>query len=201
MSKSKGNYWTLRDLTERGYSPMAVRYLLLSVPYRTQLNFTLQGLDGAESSLSRLREFHRRVREFTGAPQAHPRVEEVIRRTRDNFETAMDDDLNVSRALAATFDLVRDVHSAIDAGEFGAADQSAVLELVARINSVFGLLDVAGSADVAPELEAEIQSRIEARNTARRERQFALADQIRDELAARGIVLEDTPQGTRWKLK
>jgi cysteinyl-tRNA synthetase len=197
MSKSKGNYYTVRQLIEQGYSPMAIRLLLLSVPYRTQLNFTLEGLKGQETALEGLRTFRRRVSEFEGAAGSRQRAEEIIARAREGFEAGMNDDLNTSKALAAVFELRRDVNTAMDAGEFGSDDRTAVLELLARIDSVLGIM----GEEQTQMLDPEIETKIENRNIARRRRDFKLADQIRDELAERGVILEDTPQGTKWKRK
>jgi cysteinyl-tRNA synthetase len=119
MSKSKGNYYTVRDLIKQGFSAVAIRYLLLSVPYRTQLNFTLDGLRGAESAIEKLRNFRRRVNEHEGAAGAHERVSEIITKAREEFEASMNEDLNTAGALAALHDLRRDINIAIDTGEFG----------------------------------------------------------------------------------
>ena len=195
MSKSKGNYYTLRDLAEKGYEPAVIRYLLLSAPYSTQLNFTLDGLRAAESALTRLRNFRRRVSEFAARGDSEPRLQDAINRARDGFEAGMNDDLNTSNALAAVFDLVRDINIKIDASEFGEGDRRATLEFLGRIDSVLGVLGDERKEMLAPEIEGMI----EERNLARRNRDFARADQIRNDLAARGIILEDTPQGTKWK--
>lgn len=197
MSKSKGNYYTARELIEKGHSPMAIRYLLLSVPYRTQLNFVLDGLPGAQTAIEGLRNFRRRVADFAGEAGSHPRVQEIVTRAREGFEAGMNDDLNTSKALAAVFEFRRDVNTAMDAGEFGGDDPGIVLQLLARIDSVLGVL----GNEQERMLDPEIESKIEARNGARRDRNFNLADQIRNELAERGIILEDTPTGTKWKRK
>jgi cysteinyl-tRNA synthetase len=201
MSKSKGNYYTVRDLIKQGFSPMAIRYLLVSVPYRTQLNFTLEGLRGAESATEKLRNFRRRVKEYTGAAGAHERVAEIIAKARDEFEASMNEDLNTAGALAALHDLRRDVNIAIDAGEFGADDRTDVLDFIERADAVLGVLGATEDEQIDAQLVAEIDSLIDERNAARKNRDFKRADEIRHQLGERGILLEDTPQGTKWKRK
>ncbi|MGH9765302.1 MAG: cysteine--tRNA ligase, partial [Blastocatellia bacterium] len=183
MSKSKGNFFTPRQLAEKGYSPLGIRYLLLSVPYSTRLNFTLDGLKAAESSLERLRNFRRRVSDARPATDSDPAIQSRLEQARTEFESAMNDDLNTSAALAAVFELIRDLNVQLDAGRFGESDKTATLELLRAIDSVLGVLGEE-SVDVA---DPEIEARIADRNAARKNRNFALADQIRDDLASQGV--------------
>ena len=196
MSKSVGNFYTLRDLLDKGYSAAAIRYLLASVPYRKQLNFTFDGLKAAQTSIERLRNFQRRLEE-PGLPEgANPAITELAATARKNFIAGMDDDLNTAQALGAVFEFIRDVNTKMDAGEFqtgNVADANQVLEL---FDSIFDVLKVEQSGQVpAEEIEGLIAERLAARKT----RNFARSDAIRDDLKARGVILEDTPQGTRWK--
>jgi cysteinyl-tRNA synthetase len=196
MSKSVGNFYTLRDLLDKGFSAAAIRYLLASVPYRKQLNFTFDGLKAAQTSIERLRNFQRRLEEG-GLPEgANPAITELAETARKNFIAGMDDDLNTAQALGAVFEFIRDVNTKMDAGEFQAgnvADANQVLEL---FDSLFDVLKVEQSGQVPAE---EIESLIAERLAARKARNFARSDAIRDDLKARGVILEDTPQGTRWK--
>jgi cysteinyl-tRNA synthetase len=197
MAKSLGNFYTVRDLITKGYSAEAIRYLLLSVPYRTQLNFTIEGLRAAESALERLKNFRRRVSDFAGAEGSHSRIGDIIARAREAFESGMNDDLNTSNALAAIFEMVREINIAMDEGNFSAGDRDSVLQFLERVDGVLGVL----GREEARMLEPEIEAMIEERNAARRNRDFKRADEIRESLAERDITLEDTPQGTKWKRK
>jgi cysteinyl-tRNA synthetase len=128
-------------------------------------------------------------------------VQEAITSARAAFESGMNNDLNTSAALAAVFDLVRDLNIAMDSGEFAEDDKQATVNFLELVDSVFGVLGQATGKDISPDLEAKVDELIKERHAARRDRDFKRADQIRDELAGLGVVLEDTPQGTRWKLK
>jgi cysteinyl-tRNA synthetase len=198
MSKSKGNFFTFRDLSEQGYSPLAIRYVLLSVPYRKQLNFTFEGLQGAESTVERLRNFRQLVRE--AGPSASARdgdaVDAALIALR-KFEAAMDDDLNTAAALAAVHDMVREVNIILAADGLTDDERSTVLDAIEKFDAVLGIF----GAEENLSLEAEIEALVEERQEARRNRDFARSDEIRDLLAEEGIVLEDTKDGVRWKRK
>jgi cysteinyl-tRNA synthetase len=195
MSKTRGNYFTFRDLREKGFDPTAIRYLLLSVPYRKQLNFTFEGLRGAEKAVESLRDFLARVRTTRAEPGSNPELRSVAARSLEEFEAGMDDDLNTSVALAAVHDLKREVNTALDACALRADDQRDILALVERFNSVLNIF----GAEEGLILDDEVQLLIDERQQARHRRDFARADEIRDQLAARGITLEDTRDGVRWK--
>jgi len=197
MSKSKGNFFTFRDLREQGYSPLAMRYLLLSVPYRKQLNFTFDGLQGAESTVERLRNFRRHVAEANVRENSHSNIQELTTKALKDFEEAMDDDLNTAAALAVVHDLVREVNTVMAGSDLSAADQAAVLDAVAKFDSVLGIFGKATEEILDEDIEALIAERQDARH----QRNFARSDEIRDELAAKGIILEDTKDGVRWKRK
>jgi cysteinyl-tRNA synthetase len=195
MSKSLGNFYTLRDVLEKGYKPEAIRFLLCSTPHRKQLNFTFDGLDGAASAIERLRNFQRRL-EAGGFPEGkNAAVAELADQAIAKFDEGMDDDLNTALALAATFDFVREANTKIDSGEFLAGNVADARRVLDLFDSIFDVLEGAGGAKLAPE---EIEKRITQRLEARKARDYALADKIRNELATDGVVLEDSRDGTRW---
>ena len=197
MSKSKGNFFTFRDLREQGYSALAIRYLLLSVPTRKQLNFTFEGLQGAESTVERLRNFRQLVKESKGREGSDPEVASKVAAAVKEFEESMDDDFNTAAALAAVHDLVREINTVMSSSQLLADDRAAVLDAIGRFDAVLGIF---GPQETAM-LDAEIEALIEERQTARRDRNFARSDEIRDLLAERGIILEDTKDGVRWNRK
>jgi cysteinyl-tRNA synthetase len=195
MSKSKGNYYTFRDVTARGFSPIAVRYFLFSVPYRKQLNFTFDALRGAEKAVKGLRDFRARLKETRVEAGANPKLQETGARALADFEAALDDDLNTSVALAVVHNLARDVNTAIDQHAVREDDKHELLRVLDRINTVLNIFE----EEQPVMLDEEVQSLIDERQEARRRRDFARADEIRDQLAERGITLEDTKDGVRWK--
>jgi cysteinyl-tRNA synthetase len=197
MSKSKGNYYTLRDVVAKGYSPAAIRYFLLSVPYNKQLNFTFDALAGAEKTVESLRDFRARVNEAKTEPGVNEELSETTREALQEFEAGMDDNLNTSVALAALHNLTREVNTALARKRVREDNKRELLETLTKIDSVLNIL----GEQRQDMLESEIQALIDERQEARRRRDFARGDEIRDELAARGIVLEDTKDGVRWKRK
>ncbi|HUO33196.1 MAG TPA: cysteine--tRNA ligase [Bryobacteraceae bacterium] len=199
MSKSLGNYFTLRDILGRGYAPETVRYLLASVPYRKTLNFTFDGLQSAKTAIERLRNFKLRFESDEFPEGLNESLAERTAAAQAQFTAAMDDDLNTAEALAAMFEYVRDANSAMDAGEAKAGNRAPALEFLSRFDAVF---DVLRPTEQSGQIgDAEVEAQIQARNDAKKARNFALADQIRQDLLDQGIILEDTKAGTRWKRK
>ena len=201
MSKSLGNTYTVPDLAAKGYRPSAVRYLLLSAHYRKQLNFTWASLTQAEESLRRLVDFLMRA-EAVSTEGAHVEVAARVAEARTSFVEAMESDLNTAGALGAIFELVRSLNSAIDAGELGRGDLPVIRDAFALFDAALGVISLRRGEEAQPPVPIEeIERLIEERNAARRRRDFAAADRVRNELAARGVLLEDSPAGTRWKRK
>jgi cysteinyl-tRNA synthetase len=208
MSKSLGNQYTLPDLLARGCSPRALRYLFLSVHYRQKLNFTFESLDGAVGALRRVDEMRFRLQHAEEKGASDARLAEAGERLRADFAAGLADDLNVAVALAALFAYVKEVNVAIEEGRIGEGDRGRVAGALAGVDAVLGVLDPAawpaatpGSDDAGEDDSADIERLIAERNEARKNRDFAASDRLRDELNRRGIVLEDTPKGTRWKRK
>jgi cysteinyl-tRNA synthetase len=197
MSKSLGNFYTLRDLLGMGYAPEAIRYLLASVPYRKKLNFTFEGLKAATTSIERLRNYKLRL-ETDKVPAGNSAA--IATRTQAAcaaFDDALDDDLNTAEALAAVFEYIRDTNTAMDAGEFLSGNAIGALEFLARFDSVFDVLKP--SARAGGLSDAEVDALIVERTAAKKSRNFGRSDEIRTQLASQGVILEDTKEGVRWK--
>ncbi|MEP6570900.1 MAG: cysteine--tRNA ligase [Acidobacteriota bacterium] len=197
MSKSKGNYYTFRDVAAKGYSGGAVRYFLLSVPYNKQINFTFDALAGAEKTVASLRDFKARLGEAKTTPGMNATLHEATLAAACEFEEGMDDDLNTSVALAVIHNLTRVVNTALARKKLQEDNKVELMELLRRFDTV---LNIFGD-EQREMLDSEIQNLIDERQEARRRRDFARGDEIRDELAGRGIMLEDTKDGVRWKRK
>ena len=201
MSKSLGNVYSVQDIMERGYRASTLRYLLLSVHYRKQLRFSWESLKQADEALRRLMDFLTRL-EAVDAPESHPAIAERLAKARETFTEQIQSDLNTSGCLGAVFDLVRTLNAAMDAGDVGRPDVEAINETFEGFDRVLGVIALRRKEDARPPVPLEtIEQAIEDRRTARRNRDFETADRIRDDLEAKGILLEDGPDGTRWKRK
>jgi cysteinyl-tRNA synthetase len=224
MSKSEGNFYTLRDLLLKGYKASAIRLALISVPYRHQYNFTFEGLTEATNAIERLRTFHQRLTAGSFAPGENPAMQEAAKKAQADYLAALENDLNIAEARAPIFDLVRAANTAIDQGQLKAGDREAILAVLASFDAVFCVIEdhdaeptrralewaaeTGRMNDVAPELVASqaltdeaIDALVAERTLAKKQRNFARADQIRNELAEKGVVIEDSKDGVRWKRK
>ena len=189
MSKSLGNFYTLRDLLKKGYDPKAIRYLLMSTHYRQQLNFTLKGLDAAKNAVERLNNFIFNLNNIHGNKK-NEKIEALIKDVKQKFEKKMDDDLNISEALAMIFDFIRDINKEA----LSKKDAKLVKKVMFEFNTVLGVIEEQETA-----VSDKIQDLINKREEARKKKDFETADKIRDKLKSQGILLEDTPNGVVWK--
>jgi cysteinyl-tRNA synthetase len=227
MSKSEGNFFTLRDLLLKGYRASAIRFLLLSVPYRHQLNFTFDGLTESTNAVDRLRTFNTRIKEgkWPDAPPADDTLTSLIRKGDADFTSALANDLNTAEARAAIFDVLRAVNTAADQSRLTHIDAEETLALLDKFDSIFAVLEDRDaeltrsalawaeaegrmdqvSADVLEKFggssfsDADIDALVAERTKAKQQRNFGRADAIRNELLGKGILLEDSKDGVRWK--
>lgn len=227
MSKSLGNFFTLRDLVLKGYKPSSIRLLLASIPYRHQLNFTFDGLAQAASNIEKLRNFHLRLSSGNFSAGSSPALAQLARETMERMRSALEDDLNTAQAQAAVFEMVRKANAAFDACEIKQEDVRPLLEALQKFDEIFAVLkdddgpkmkkildwakDSGRGEEISPELliavgsgamsDDEIQTKIDRMQSARKARNFSLADSIRAELTSAGILIEQTKDGVRWRRK
>lgn len=229
MSKSENNFYTLRDLLLKGYKASAIRLALISVPYRHQLNFTFEGLTEATNAIDRLRTFVARLKQVNLAEGTTETIQAAAAKAETEYLAALGNDLNTAEARAPIFDLVRTVNSALDRlssdpNAIRSGDRASVLAVLDKFDAVFAVIADHDAAPtraalawaeeqgllekVAPELlvqqgltDTDIDALIAERNTARKQRNFRRSDEIRDELAAKGVIIEDSKDGVRWKRK
>jgi cysteinyl-tRNA synthetase len=227
MSKSLGNFYTLRDLVLMGHKPSSIRLLLTSVPYRRQLNFTFDGLTQAANSVERLRNFKLRMESDRWEPGANPEIAALAANAVRTMQSSLDDDLNTAQALAAIFALVRDVNAAADQGKVKQDDIAAILGALGKFDEIFAVLADHDAAHVKAIVEwakaegleekispaaaemaksaalsdAQVEALVGKHSEARKAKDFKTSDAVRDELLAQGIVLENTKDGVRWKRK
>jgi cysteinyl-tRNA synthetase len=224
MSKSEGNFYTLRDLLLKGYKASSIRLALISVPYRHQLNFTFDGLIEATAAVDRLRTFQSRLMKSSFPAGESPELLAAAKKAHDDYMAALANDLNTAEARAPIFDLVRLSNTAMDQGKFYEGDREAVQAVLASFDAVFAVIEDRDTeptrkavewaklegriADVAPELLAQqsltdeqINALLAERDLAKKRRDFGRADQIRKELTEKGIIIEDSKDGVRWKRK
>jgi len=199
MSKSLGNFYTLRDILSKGYAPETVRYLLAQVPYRKALNFTFDGLKSAATAIDRVRNFDLRVKTGKFEEGSNPDLDARAQVATGGFRAAMDDDLNTAEALGSVFEYIRDVNIAMDKDEFRAGNVASAKAVLDLFDLVFDVLRPTAATDGLP--DEEVEAKIEERRDAKKARNFAGADQIRVWLLDRGIIIEDTKDGVRWKRK
>jgi len=194
MGKSLGNFYTLKQILAKGYPARAVRYLLISTHYRQQLNFTFDGLEAARQALTRYNDFIANLGDHAGG-KSDGSADGILEKARSSFEENLDDDLNISGALGVVFDFIRDINRLKAEDKLSAEERDRALELIRRFDMVLGF-ELKQEA-----LDDEIETLIAKRTEARKSKDFAESDRIRDELLAMGIILEDTPQGVKWKRK
>jgi cysteinyl-tRNA synthetase len=196
MAKRFGNFYTFRDLQKMGCDSMAIRYLLLSTHYRQQFNFTFEGLEAAKSAVERLSNAMRRLQDINDKSSGE-KISQLIGNVEKCFGDAMDDDLNVSVALASLFDFVREINSLLDANKVSKQEAAQVYSLLKSFDEVLG---VVGEVKKEETLPKEAQELIAKREEARKAKDWKAADALRQQLKALGVVVEDTAQGARWKI-
>jgi cysteinyl-tRNA synthetase len=197
MAKRLGNFYTLRDLLTNGYDPKAIRYLLISTHYRQQLNFTFEGLEAAEKAIERLMNFVDRLMNANGRGRGE-KIRKLMSEAQKRFEEAMDNDLNISVALAALFDFVREVNKLMDDNTLSKEEAEEAYKMMMKFDKVLGVI---GEIKREEKLPKEAEELIHKREEARRAKDWETADKIREQLRSMGVVIEDTMQGVKWKIE
>ncbi len=192
MSKSLGNFYILRDILEKGYDARAVRYILLATHYKQKLNFTLKGIEAAQNVIERFKDFILKLKDASG--KDNKKIPKLIKKVKENFEKAMDDNLNISEALSYIFNFMRNINKLLKDNNISKKDANNVLKAMKKFDSVLGIMDFKKE-----KIDKEIESLIKKREEARKKKDFKKADEIRNDLKKKGIILEDTSQGVRWK--
>jgi cysteinyl-tRNA synthetase len=199
MSKSAGNFYTLRDLLDKGYSPRSIRYLLMSAHYKKQLNFTLDGITQADQALERIDNFTVRLHDRKG-PGENPEIKNICSSLINDFSETVDNDLNISGGLGVFFEFIHKINSMISEDNVSEKDAEKILEAVGKLDQVFGFVFSAAGEETDADKD-KIDQLVNERIQAKKDKQFARADEIRELLKNEGIILEDTKDGTRWKRK
>ncbi len=197
MAKSLGNFYTLRDIIAKGYDPKAVRYLLMATHYQQQLNFTFESLEAAQSAVDRLVNLARRLKQADGKTCGQE-IEGLMNKAKRLFEEAMDDDLNISVALAGIFDFIRDTNRFLDDNKLNKEEAGKAYQLLMKFDKVLGVI---GEIEDKMKLSEEAEGLIQKREEAREAKDWKTADKIRQQLKRMGIIIEDTPNGVRWRIK
>jgi cysteinyl-tRNA synthetase len=197
MGKRFGNYYTLRDLMEKGHDPTAVRYMLLSTHYRQQFNFTFEGLNAAKNTIDRLRNFMRRLSDADGQ-SSEGKARQLVCQVQKGFSKAMDDDLNIGLGLATIFEFVREANYLIDASKLSKEEAQELNDLMREFDRVLGFI---GEVEKEEKLSEEVEKLILKREEARKAEDWKTADEMRKQLKNMGIVVEDTAQGVKWRIE
>lgn len=192
MSKSLGNFYTLRDLLEKGYDARAIRYLLVATHYRQPLNFTFNGLEAAKAAIERIDDFVFKLKDYKG--EGSKDVSKLIKKVKDDFEKALDDDLDIAKALSSLFSFIREINKLIDKKDLNSKEAKEIYSLMLKFDSVLGL-----QLGKEKEIPQEILKLVQEREKARAKKNFKLADKIRDEIKEKGFSIEDTPEGPKVK--
>jgi cysteinyl-tRNA synthetase len=194
MSKSLGNFYTVRDLFQKGYSGRQLRYMLLQTHYRTQLNFSLEGLDAAGTSVQRIVDFAERLKEMQGVEDSNLALP-IMKKCREGFAAALADDLNISVSLSCLFEMIREINSLCDHNKVGRKEALEILENLHQLDAVLGVL----SLQEEEKIPNSLLETLEKRNQARMDKNWKLADEYRDQILDQGYKIEDSPKGARLK--